>query len=84
MQKSIEFHLPHYGRFWEILSPNWGMNFCSCDFIFIIFLKNVASKAQKIVDHVSNFEIFEIEIKLHLLGINFDIDFWDEKFQNRP
>ena len=38
MQKSIEFHLPHYGRFWEILSQNWGMNFCSCGFIFFFIL----------------------------------------------
>ena len=45
----------HYGWFWEILSQNWGMNFCSCGFIFIIFLNILALKAQKTEDHVQNF-----------------------------
>ena len=42
----------HYGRFSEILSQNWGMNFCSCGFIFILFLNILAAKAEKTVDHV--------------------------------
>ena len=37
----------HYDQFWEILSQNWGMKFCSYDFIFILFLNILASKAQK-------------------------------------
>ena len=68
----------------KILSQNWGMNFCSCGFIFILFLHILASKAQKTVDHVPSFEIFEIETKLHLQGLNFKLEFWDENLQNRP
>ena len=69
---------------WEILSQNWGMNFCPCGFIFVLFLKILASRAQKTVDHVPSFEIFEIETKLHLQGLNFKLEFWDENPQNRP
>ena len=74
----------HYGRFWEILSQNWGMNFCSYDFIFILFLNILASKAQKTVNHVPSFEIFEIETKLQLQDLNFKLEFWDKNLQNRP
>ena len=56
----------HYGRFWEILSQNWGMNFYSCGVIFMLFLKILASKAEKSMDHLPSFEIFRIEAKLHL------------------
>ena len=41
------FPLVHYGQFRENLSQNWGMNFWSCGFIFILFLKVLTSKAQK-------------------------------------
>ena len=74
----------HYGQFWEILSQNWGVNFCPCGFIFILFVKIIASKAQKLVDDVPSFEIFEIETKLHLQGLNFKLEFWDKNFQNWP
>ena len=74
----------HYGRFCKILSQNWGMNFCSCGFIFILFLKILASKAQKTVDHMPSYDIFEIETKLHLQGLNFKLEFWDTNLRNRP
>ena len=74
----------HYGRFWKILSQNWGMNFCSCGFIFILFLKILTSKAQNAADHVPSVEIFEIETKFHLQGLNFKLEFWDENLQNWP
>ena len=57
------------------------MNFCYCGFIFILFLKILASQAQNTKDDV---EIFEIEIKLHLWGLNFKLEFWDENLQNWP
>ena len=56
----------HYGHFWEILSQNKGMNFYSCGLIFILFLKILVSKAQKSMDHLPIFKIFEIKAKLHL------------------
>ena len=39
--------------FREILSQNWGMKFCSYDFIFMLFPNILASKAQKTINHVS-------------------------------
>ena len=48
----------HYGRFWKILSQNWGMNFCFYDFIFILFLNILASKAQKNYESCTKFWIF--------------------------
>ena len=60
------------------------MNFCYCGFIFILFLKILASQAQNTKDDVPNVEIFEIEIKLHLWGLNFKLEFWDENVPNRP
>ena len=74
----------HYGQFWEILSQNWSMDFCSCSFNLIVFLKILASKAQKPLDHVLSFEIFEIETKLYLQGLNFKVEFWDKNLQNQP
>ena len=74
----------HYGHFWEILSQNWGMNFYSYGLIFVLFLKILAFNAQKSMDHLPYFEIFEIEAKLHLQGLNFKLDFWDKNFQIRP
>ena len=61
-----------------------GMNFYFCGFIFILFLKILASKAQNNADHVSSVEIFEIETKLQLQGLNFKLEFWDKNLQNRP
>ena len=60
------------------------MNFCACGFIFTLFLIILAPKAQKTVDHVLSFKIFEIETKLNLQGLNFKLEFWDENLQNRP
>ena len=60
------------------------MNFCSYDFIFIPFLKVLAAKAKKTVDHVPSFEIFDIATKLCLQEPNFKLEFWDENLQNRP
>ena len=57
------------------------MIFCSCGFIFILFLKNLACKAQKAVDYVPSFEFFEIETKLHKHGLNFERKFWDKNLQ---
>ena len=71
----------HYGRFWEFLSQNWGMNFCSCGFIFNVFLNIFNAKTQKTVDHVPSLEIFEIWTKLQLQGLNFELWFWDENFK---
>ena len=68
----------------KILSQNWGINFCFCGFIFILFLKILASKARNTADHVPSFEILEIETKLHLQGLNFKLEFWDKNLQNRP
>ena len=76
--------LYHYGRFWEILSQKWGMNFCSCGFIFILFPKILTSKAQNTADHVPSVKIFEIETKLHLQGLNLKLEFWDKNLQNWP
>ena len=56
----------HYGHFWKILSQNCGINFYSYGLIFILFLKILASRAQKSVDHLPSFKIFEIEAKLPL------------------
>ena len=56
----------HYGQFWKILSQNWSMNFCSCGFIFILFLNILAPKAQKTVNHVLSFSTSQIETKLNL------------------
>ena len=81
-QKKI--HPLHYGQFWVILSQNWGMNFCSFGFIFILFLRILASKAHNTVDHVPNLKMFEFETKLHLQGLNFKLEFWDKNLQNRP
>ena len=61
-----------------------GMNFYFCGFIFILFLKILISKAQNNADYVPSVEIFEIEIKLHLQGLNFKLEFWDKNLQNRP
>ena len=58
--------MAHYGRFLEILSQNWGLNFHYCACIFMLFLKIFAPKAQKSVDYIPGFKIFEIEAKLHL------------------
>ena len=74
----------HYGLFLEILSQNWSINFCSFGFIFNLFLSIFASKAQKTVDHVPSFEIFQIETKVHLEGLKFKLEFWDENLKNRP
>ena len=60
------------------------MDFCSYDFIFILFLKSLATKAQKPVDHVPSYEFFKIETKLHLQGPNFQLEFWDDNLENRP
>ena len=60
------------------------MNFCSYDFIFILFLNILVSKVQKTMNHEPSFEFFEIETKLHLQGLNFKLEFWDENLQNRP
>ena len=60
------------------------MNFGSRGFIFILFLKILASKAQKSVDHVPSFKVFEIETKFHLQGLNLELEFWDEILQNWP
>ena len=65
----------HYGQFWEILSQNWGMKFCSYDFIFIRFLNILASKAQKTMKYVPSFEFIEIETKLHSQGLDFKLEF---------
>ena len=45
------------------------MNFCSCGFIFILFLEILTSKAQNNADYVPSVEIFEIETKLQLQGL---------------
>ena len=55
----------HYGRFWEILSQNLDINFYSLGLIFTLFLKILASEAIESVNHLPNFEILEIKIKLH-------------------
>ena len=47
------------------------MNFYFCGLIFILFLKILAPKGQKSVDHLPSFEIFEIKTKLHLLRLKF-------------
>ena len=60
------------------------MSFSSYGFIFILFLRILVSKAQKTVDHETSFEIFSIEIELHLQGLNFDLEFQDKNLQNRP
>ena len=59
------------------------MNFGVCGFIFILFLKILASKAQNTADHVPSFEIFEIETKLQLQELKFKLEFWDKNFYNR-
>jgi len=56
----------HYGRFWVILSQNWSLNFHYCGCIFMLYLKIIASKAQKPVDSLPGFKFFEIYAKLHL------------------
>ena len=66
------------------LSQNWGINLCSFDFIFNLFLNILASKAQNTAEHVPSVEIFEIETKLLVQGLNFKLEFWDENLQNRP
>ena len=58
------------------------MNFYSRVFIFTLFVKIFAFKAQKNVNYFPNFEIFEIEAKLRLWGLNFKLEFWDNNFQN--
>ena len=45
------------------------------------FLKILASKAQKNVDQVLRFRVFEIETKLHLQVLNFDLEFWEKNFK---
>ena len=35
------------------------------------------------VDHIPSFELFEIEAKLYLQGLNFELEFWDENLQNQ-
>ena len=60
------------------------MNFCFCGFIFILFLKILASKAEKTVDYAQSFEILEIETNLHLQKLNLEFKFWDENLRNRP
>ena len=60
------------------------MNFCFCGFVFIIFLKILASKALNTADHVPSVEIFEIETKLQLQELKFKLEFWDKTLQNRP
>ena len=59
-------HIVHYGRFWETLYQNWGINLYFSGLIFILYLKILAFKAQKTVDHLPSFEVSEIEAKLQL------------------
>ena len=56
----------HYGRFPEVLSQNWGMNFDSSSYIFIQLLKILGSKVHINVDRLPSFGMFEIEAKLQL------------------
>ena len=42
----------------------------------------LASKAQKTVNHVPSFEIFEIETKLHLQELTVKLDFGKRIFKN--
>ena len=36
------------------------------------------------MDHVPSFEIFQIETKVHLEGLKFKLEFWDENLKKRP
>ena len=55
MKMTANSVLVHYSHFWEILSQNWGKNFYSCGFIFTLFLKIFAFKAQKNCGSFSKF-----------------------------
>ena len=64
--KLIFVHLPcskfglqaHLRPLGKILSQNWGIHFCSCGFIIILFLKILAFRARKTVDHLQSFKFF--------------------------
>ena len=72
---------------WPVLGnsvPILGHEFLPLWLHFHSFCKILASRAQKTVDVVPSFEIFQIETKLQLQGLNFKLEFWDKNLQNRP
>ena len=80
----LESNRLHYGRFWENLSKNYGMNFDFSGCIFILFLKIIGFKVSKTVDCLPSFEFFEIEAKIQLQWLNLKLEFLDKNTQNRP
>ena len=54
------------------------MNFCSCGFIFILFLNILAPKVQKTVDYLPSFEIFAVGAIIQLEWLNFKLIFGQE------
>ena len=63
--------------------PKLGHDFLLLWLHFHSFSKILASKAQKAVDYVPSCEIFEIDTKLQLQGLNFELQFWDDNLQNQ-
>ena len=59
------------------------MNFEFNGCIYILSLEDLASKILKIADLLSYFEIFELEAKLKLHGLDFKQEFLDENFQKQ-
>ena len=72
---------------WPVLEnsvPKLGHEFLLSWLHFHSFFKYSCFKGSKNCESIPSFEIFNIETKLHLQGLNFKLEFWDKNPQYRP